>query len=183
MIYLLYIFERTILKNMKIMYPDFLFAKTTNITVDFLKKKGIKNLLLDVDNTLTTHKNPTPWEGIEEWTATMKKAGINMIIISNNYEERVAPFAKKLGLLHHSFSMKPLPFNIFKCMEQIGGNRKNTAIVGDQILTDILGGNITGMTSILVLAIKEEGTAYFDIKRKFEKGFIKRHIERNGDPL
>ncbi len=168
---------------MKIMYPDYLFAKTANITVEFLKEKGIKNLLLDVDNTLTTHKNPIPWEGIEEWVENMKNAGINMIIISNNYEERVAPFAKKLGLMHNSFSAKPLPFSIYKCMDKLGATKRDTAIVGDQILTDILGGNFIGITSILVLAIKEEGTAYFDIKRKFEKGFIQRHIQRNGDPL
>ncbi len=168
---------------MKLLYPNYLFKKTTNITVGFLKEKGIKNLLLDVDNTLTTHKNPIPEEGIPQWVEQMKQAGINMIVISNNYEERVAPFSQKLGLLHHSFSMKPMPMNIIKCMKQIGGNKKNTALVGDQILTDVLGANLTGMMSIMVLAIKEEGTIYFDAKRKFEKKYIQKHIEKYGEPL
>ena len=69
---------------MGIFRPDYIFEKTTKITPDFLRSQGVTNLLLDVDNTLTTHDNPQPSPGIEDWLAEMRANGISMMIISNN---------------------------------------------------------------------------------------------------
>ncbi|MBQ1519651.1 MAG: HAD hydrolase family protein, partial [Ruminococcus sp.] len=87
---------------------DFAFRKTVDITPDFLKKHGIKGLILDVDNTLTTHDNPVPADGITEWLENMRNNGIKLIIVSNNHPERVKPFADPLGLDFVSDSGKPL---------------------------------------------------------------------------
>ena len=86
---------------MKLFKPEYIFGKTTNITPEFLKEQGITNLLLDVDNTLTTHNNPEPSEGIDRWLDSMRAAGIGMMIISNNKKARVEPFAARLGLESH----------------------------------------------------------------------------------
>ena len=98
--------------------PDYLFAKTTNITPDFLAKLGIKNLILDVDNTLATHGNPQPAPGVEEWIKLMKDSGIKLVIASNNYAKRVAPFADRLGLDYVSFSVKPSPLGFLKALKK-----------------------------------------------------------------
>lgn len=163
--------------------PDYIFSKTINITPEFLLGLGIKNILLDVDNTLTTHGNPDPAPGIPEWIDKMQKAGVNLMIVSNNYAERVAPFAKRIGLPFVSFSTKPLPRGFFKAMKQLGANRKNTAVVGDQIFTDILGAHLIGLKGIMVIAILEEDGLGFKIKRKFEKKYIDRYKEKNGGLL
>ena len=115
---------------MSVFKPHYIFEKTTKITPEFLKELGITNLLLDVDNTLTTHDNPDPIPGIPQWIEEMKSAGIKMVIISNNNKERVEPFAAKLGLPFTSMSCKPLPFGYKKGMKILGSNRHNTAMVG-----------------------------------------------------
>ncbi len=168
---------------MAIFKPDYIFEKTTKITPQFLAEKGIKNLLLDVDNTLTTHDNPEPSPGIEEWLDTMRENGINMMIISNNNKARVAPFAARLGLQFSSMSCKPLPIGYARGLKLLGGNRKNTAIVGDQIFTDVMGGNIMGMPALMVLPIQAEESAGFKLKRKIEKGFVEKYLAQQGGPI
>ena len=163
--------------------PDYIFGKTSNITPEFLKNLGIKHLLLDVDNTLTTHGNPEPAQGIEEWIKTMQENGIKLIITSNNYRRRVEPFAKKIGLDFISFSAKPLPIGFIRAMKRLGGTTKNTVVVGDQIFTDIIGAHILGMKAIMTLAILEEDGIGFKIKRKFEKKYIDLYKKQKGDIL
>ena len=168
---------------MSVFKPHYIFEKTTKITPEFLKELGITNLLLDVDNTLTTHDNPLPSPGIPEWVDMMKAAGIGMVIISNNNKERVEPFAAKLGLPFTSMSCKPLPYGYIKGMKILGSNRKNTAMVGDQIFTDVMGANLSGMKCLMVLAILAEESAGFKFKRRIEKGFIEKYLKQQGGPL
>ncbi len=168
---------------MSVFKPHYIFEKTTKITPRFLKELGITNLLLDVDNTLTTHDNPDPSPGIPRWIEQMKSAGIKMVIISNNNRERVAPFAAKLGLPFTSMSCKPLPYGYIKGMKILGGNRHNTAMVGDQIFTDVMGANLSGMKCLMVLAIQAEESAGFKFKRKIEKGFIEKYLKQQGGAL
>lgn len=168
---------------MSVFKPHYIFEKTTKITPRFLKELGITNLLLDVDNTLTTHDNPDPTPGIPQWIEQMKSAGIKMVIISNNNRERVAPFAAKLGLPFTSMSCKPLPYGYIKGMKILGGNRHNTAMIGDQIFTDVMGANLSGMKCLMVLAIQAEESAGFKFKRKIEKGFIEKYLKQQGGAL
>ena len=163
---------------MAIFRPDCIFSQTTKITPRFLKEQGIEYLLLDVDNTLTTHNNPEPSPGIDEWLDSMRENGIKMAIISNNNKARVAPFAARLGLPFCSMSCKPLPYGYIKGMKMLGGNRKNTAMIGDQIFTDVMGANLTGMKCFMVLAILHEDGAGFRFKRRIEKGFIEKQFKR-----
>ena len=69
-----------------------------DLSAALLRKHGIKGLLLDLDNTLTTHDNPRPADGVPEWIETMKQNGIKLCIVSNNHPPRVKPFADMLGL-------------------------------------------------------------------------------------
>ena len=168
---------------MRIFKPEYIFGKTTNITPEFLKEQGIENLLLDVDNTLTTHNNPEPSEGIDQWLDSMRAAGIRMMIISNNNEERVKPFAARLNLPYSSMSCKPLSIGYNRGLKMLSGNRKNTAIVGDQIFTDVLGGNLKGIRTLMVLAILHEDSAGFKFKRWIEKGFIDKYLSQQGGAI
>ena len=78
--------------------PTYYFDCATDISLEFLNKHKIKAILLDLDNTLTTHNNPVPPKSTLEWLDKMKSAGIKMMIVSNNSAKRVEPFAKELGL-------------------------------------------------------------------------------------
>lgn len=163
---------------MAIFRPTYALKKITDITPSALKKRGIKALVLDVDNTLTTHNNPAPAEGIPEWIEEMKSAGIKLIIVSNNSTERVTPFAEMLGLHFVPNGAKPLPVGIKKAVRELGVPKNRIAAVGDQIFTDILGANLAGIRSIFVCPIEPETSLPFRFKRAVEKPLLPKRFSR-----
>ena len=100
--------------------PTYVFNDITEITVDFLNKKHIKGLMLDLDNTLTTHNNPVPPQTSIKWLDKMREAGIKMMIVSNNSAERVTPFAQALGLPFVPKGKKPLPVGYSQAKNEMG---------------------------------------------------------------
>ena len=154
--------------------PKIKLDKVTNITLDILKKYNITSLILDVDNTLSTHHGQTLTFGLENWLKLMTDNGIKLTVLSNSTKKRLEPFAKKIGLNYISVGLKPLPFGYLRALKQLGEKKKNTAIVGDQIFTDVLGGNLVGLKTILLTPIKLETSLRFRIKRKLEAFVIKK---------
>lgn len=153
--------------------PFIKLTKITDITFKILEKYGIKFLILDVDNTLSTHHGTVLTDGLEEWLESMKNAGIGLVILSNSKRERVEPFAERLSLPYISMGLKPLPFKFKQTLNAIGAVKKETAIVGDQVFTDTLGGNLYGIKTVLLDPIKPETSKSFRFKRKIERKVIK----------
>lgn len=158
---------------MKLFTPDDMFDSVTDITPQFLTRNGIKALILDVDNTLTTHGNPQPGAGILQWLDEMHKAKIPMILVSNNSRERVRPFAELLSLDFISRGCKPLTIGLTKACKKFSLCPGEVAIVGDQLFTDILGGKLKGLRCILTAPIQEEDGPFFRLKRKLENRLMK----------
>ena len=165
-------------KNM-LLRPDIKLERVTNINKTLLDKFNINALILDVDNTLSTHHGQQLTEGLTEWLGRINNCGIKIIILSNSKEERVKPFAEKISLNYISLGCKPLPFGYFKALKALGTKRKNTAIVGDQIFTDILGGNAIGLKTVLLTPIKPEDGWSFKLRRKLERVIFKLYKIKN----
>lgn len=159
--------------------PDIKLNRVTDIGVEILKKYGIKALILDVDNTLSTHHGEVLTDGLEDWLSAMRENGIGLVILSNSKQARVEPFAAKIGLSFISMGLKPLPFKFSSARKSLGTKRRETAIVGDQIFTDTLGGNLYGVTTILLDPIKLEGSKSFKFKRKIERAVYKIYNIKN----
>lgn len=157
---------------------DYAFRRVTEITPEFLLKNNIKGLLLDLDNTLTTHDNPVPGKGVLDWIAKIKKAGIKMVIVSNNYSSRVAPFADMLGLEFVPEGKKPLSSGFNRAQQRMKIPFAQLAVVGDQIFTDILGANLKRVRGIFVYPIEPEKTKFFKFKRWAEKPFLPKLSEK-----
>lgn len=166
---------------MSIFDPDYMARSILDITPAFLREKKINAILLDVDNTLAVHGKPEPAPGIIEWLKTMKDAGFAMMIVSNNTRKRVAPFADELDLSYTYWSLKPLPRGIRKACKKLKVRPAETAIIGDQILTDIVGGNLGRLTTILVEPFVKETSLLFRLKRGWERRYIKRYKKRKGE--
>ena len=145
-----------------------------DITPSFLKKHGIKGLILDVDNTLTTHDNPVPAEGIPGWLDDMRKNGIKLIILSNNHDERVRRFAAPLGLDYVCDGGKPLKRGYTAAMKKMGLSAQETAAVGDQLFTDVWGANHSRIRMIFVQPMEPEPRSkrFIRFKRVLEKPFL-----------
>ena len=155
--------------------PHFIFNVITDISVDFLNTNGIKGLLLDVDNTMSVaHADKTLREGLPEWLSEMKENGISLIIVSNAKTKRARNFADKVGLPVIGMAAKPLPFGCLRGVKALGLKRRQVAMVGDQIFTDIMGGRLSGVKTLLVTDITPENNSFFKIKRHFERIMLKR---------
>lgn len=137
-----------------------------------LRQYGIRGLMLDLDNTLTTHDNPAPAEGVLSWIGVMRQAGIAMMIVSNNRPHRVQPFAAALGLPFVAEGAKPLPKGFRLAQKRMQLPFSQLAVVGDQIFTDILGANLCGVKSIYVRPIQYENKGFLRVKRWLERPFL-----------
>lgn len=155
--------------------PDIKLHGITNITVELLNKFDIKALLLDVDNTMSTHHGTVLTDGLLDWIADMQQNGIKLMVLSNSKRHRIQPFAARIGLPFISLGCKPLPTGYLRGVRELGEKRKNVAIVGDQIFTDVLGGNVVGVKTILLTPIKLEAGWSFKVRRNLEKKLYKKY--------
>ena len=158
--------------------PEFWLKSVLGIDEAFLSENGINALILDLDNTLSMHGDPAAEEGIPAWLDEMRAQGVRMMIVSNNTRRRVAPLAAKLGLDFIANGAKPLTFGINKAMRRLGTSRRTTAVVGDQIFTDVMAGNFAGMRTILVEPFRMEKNVFFRIKRAVEGFFFSRDFSK-----
>lgn len=163
---------------MKFFQPTALRERVTDISPDLLKSLGVKALLLDVDNTLATYTSHTPSQGSLEWVRAMEDAGFRMMIISNNFKERVSSFGAMFGLDTLSFAIKPLPVGYLRAARRLGVRCWECAVIGDQIFTDIIGANLCRMKSILLSPIEPEEGFTFKARRFLERGLRKKFQTR-----
>lgn len=159
-------------------YPSLVLERITDITVDILKANGIKGLILDIDNTLVPNHVAEADDSLLEWIETLKQAGIKIAIASNASKKRVFIFNRKLKLyaVHRAFKPSVRAFNKARRLMEL--DNKNVAVVGDQIFTDIYGGNSAGMFTILVKPIDKREGWFVRLKRRFEKRILQRYSER-----
>lgn len=154
---------------MPLFKPQYRFGRAMDITPDDLEKIGARAVLLDIDNTLAFHGDSTPYPGAAEWVSEISGRGIPVILISNNGPERVAPFAEKLGVAYEANAAKPLTCGMKRALKKAGVEPKDAAVVGDQIFTDVLGGNLLGGKVILTEPLGPETVPFIKFKRKIEK--------------
>ena len=158
---------------MPILYPRYRAEHVTDLTAERLARLGIKALLLDVDCTLKRYTQPMPAQDVLDWLDAMRRAGIFLCLVSNGKKERISQTAAKLNLPYIALALKPFPRGCRRAVKKFGLEKNATAMVGDQLLADIVAGNLAGLTTILVTPIHpEEEHIYTRIKRPFEKFFL-----------
>ena len=128
------------------------------LTGEALQRRGIRLLLADLDNTLVPYGVPLPDEKLKAWRDDLAAHGVTLFVLSNNrHAQRPSTFAKGLEVPYIGHAGKPKTPSFFKAMEQMGVTPRETAIVGDQIFTDILGANNAGVVPLLVEPIRLAG--------------------------
>lgn len=150
--------------------PCAYFNRLYEIDIDALERQGVRTLLLDADNTITTWNNPDIDEQVLDWFARLHRSSLRGCIISNNSAERLQDIADDLGLPFVAKAKKPLPFGFWRAIREMGGARETTMMVGDQLFTDVLGARLAGLSAILLEPIS---TA-----REFRGTRINRMMER-----
>ena len=128
------------------------------LTGEALQRRGIRLLLADLDNTLVPYGVPLPDEKLKAWRDDLAAHGVTLFVLSNNrHAQRPSTFVNGLEVPYIGHAGKPKTPSFFKAMEQMGVTPQETAIVGDQVFTDVLGGNRAGVTTILVKPIRLAG--------------------------
>lgn len=128
------------------------------LTGTALAARGITLLLADLDNTLVPYGVPLPDERLRAWRDDLSAHGVTLFVLSNNrHESRPRIFCEALEIPYIGHAGKPKSPSFYRAMEQQGVTQAQTAIVGDQIFTDVLGGNRAGVTTILVEPIRLAG--------------------------
>jgi uncharacterized protein len=142
------------------------------ISPDNLKTKGIRGIITDLDNTLVAWDQADATPEIVEWFSIMKEAGIQVTLISNNNEERVQHFAKPLDIPFISKARKPLSKAFKRAQKAMGLEKKEIVVVGDQLLTDVLGGNSSNFYTILVVPVVKTDGAITKFNRSIERRIL-----------
>ena len=117
--------------------PDLLLPSVLELAPEALRSRGVKLLLLDLDNTLAPYGSGEVSPEIRHWLSDLAEAGIEPYIFSNNRGGRPSAFAEKLGLGFVGRAKKPNPRRLWALLEEKGLDRSEAALVGDQIYTDI----------------------------------------------
>ena len=162
------------------LYPNKTADSVFDITTEFLMQKGIKGIIFDIDNTLVTHKEETAPQNIKQYLDNFKKSGIKTAIVSNNKKERVKRFCDGLTDLYVYRAYKPLKKHLKRVQKSFSLNSDEICLVGDQIFTDIFGGNRMGFYTVLVTALGENETGFVAFKRLFEKAVMQKYKKEKG---
>lgn len=154
--------------------PDMYQENIYKVNYDKLKEIGIKCLLFDLDNTLVPFREKVPRKETSGLFTILKNKGFNIIIFSNSPKLRLKPFKEELDVEIFSSAKKPLKKNFNKLLQKYKYGENEVAIIGDQILTDILGGNKVGITTILVKPLEKEDPIWTRINRHRERKIMKK---------
>lgn len=160
-----------------ILKPNVYFTNIQEITIEFLMKNKIKALILDVDNTLIDYDKNLTEETIK-WAKDLQGQGIKMYILSNtNKQDKVEMVAKNLEIPYEHFAKKPSKKGFIRVKNILNIKEENIGVVGDQIFTDVFGGNRSKMFTILVDPVTKKDYWYTAWKRPIENIF-KRKLEK-----
>ncbi len=144
-----------------------------NIDLKKLKKtKKIKGIIVDLDNTLVAWGKNEIDNKIIDWVEEAKKLGLKICIVSNTNSKRVAEFAKIFNIPYHSKYFKPFSIAFNNGLKILDTKKSETVVIGDQIFTDILGGNRLKLLTILVVPIVKKDSIGTFLHRNFEKIII-----------
>ncbi|EKU49937.1 YqeG family HAD IIIA-type phosphatase [Staphylococcus massiliensis] len=144
-----------------------------------LVEMNIKGIITDLDNTLVGWDVEAPTELVERWFKEADAKGIKVTIVSNNNEERVSVFSKPLGVDYICRAHKPRGKSFRKAVDLMNIKPEETLVIGDQMLTDIFGGNRNGLYTIMVVPVKNTDGFTTRINRVFERRLLK-YFKRKG---
>ena len=133
--------------------PTYITEKLTDLTPERLQAMGIGFLMLDFDNTIIPYTSNDLPEETEQWLQMIQASTVKICVVSNSKKDRVVKFCNARGIPCITHSNKPFQKGIRECRDRFDLDMKKTAMVGDQIYTDVLGGNWGGAKSILVKPI------------------------------
>ncbi len=152
-----------------LLVPDLSLKNIFEIDVDQLEKQGIRGIITDMDNTLVPWSDRTVYPRLAAWFAGLKERGFKLVIVSNNSRDHGGKLARDLDLPAIWYAIKPRRRAFRKALEIMNLSTAEVAVVGDQLFTDVLGGNRLGLYTIHVEPISQKEFYWTKMMRLFER--------------
>jgi uncharacterized protein len=153
--------------------PDLRIQSVIELTPQLLRQQGVSGLLVDLDDTLVASHSQTISAEYRSWLESLKAADIALLLLSNGHPKRVSYWSKELGIEALALVGKPFGFAYHRGLKRLGKPAGQTAMVGDQLFTDILGAKRMGIKSILVNPLSLGGLPHTRFARKLERMILK----------
>ena len=164
---------------LKALAPDLYLKSFHALDPHALRRRGIRALLVDLDNTLALWRYGRPDPELSRWVDSLRAAGIEPCIVSNARPRRVREFAEALSIPAVWGEFKPRRRAFLRGMELLGATPAETAVLGDQLLTDILGGKRLNLFTILVVPMSPRELLWTRLVRRLERWILAR-LRREG---
>ncbi|NLC69399.1 MAG: YqeG family HAD IIIA-type phosphatase [Clostridiaceae bacterium] len=158
-------------------FPDEIVDKVQDIDLGKLWNKGIKGLLLDIDNTLVPSYMKEADNSAIKWIKEAKNRGFKLCIVSNAAKRRVEKFNERIKLNAIYRALKPMSGSFRRAVALMGLKPGETATIGDQVFTDIYGGKRLGIYTILVKPLHKKESLFVRLKRYPERYILKKYYE------
>ena len=155
--------------------PDVMVEAVHEVTLELLEECNVRAVMVDLDDTLVASGASLLDPRFRAWVASLKEAGIPLLILSNGRRVRVKRWSAELGVTGLSLVGKPFAFR--RGLRLLGRQPSETAMVGDQLFTDVLGANLVGMVSILVTPLSTGGLPHTRVVRRLEKVLLSKRTD------
>jgi len=149
--------------------PDRFAPRLHNVSLEELAGRGIRGLILDLDNTMVAYRQSEVVADHLNWVQEAHDRGFKMILLSNNFTDRVTTVAAQLRIDCIPNALKPLPSGFWRAKKMLGLASREIAVVGDQLFTDVLGAKLLGFYTILTEPIEPHDFAITRVFRFFER--------------
>ncbi|MDK7301380.1 MULTISPECIES: YqeG family HAD IIIA-type phosphatase [Staphylococcus] len=159
--------------------PNDYVQSVFQIEIEKLANSGFKGIITDLDNTLVGWDVKTPTKEIQEWFKKANDLGLTITIVSNNNEKRVSGFSKDLDVDFIFKARKPMGRAFKKAIQHMNIKPEETIVIGDQMLTDVLGGNNNGLYTIMVVPVKKTDGFLTRLNRIIERRLLN-YFKRKG---
>jgi HAD superfamily phosphatase (TIGR01668 family) len=160
-------------RRARLWLPDAYLGGLAEIRLEGLWELGVRGIIVDLDNTLVAYRESTVAPELAQWVAQARRRGFGVVLVSNNWSERVAAIGLHLDVPTVPKAMKPLPAAFLRALRVIGTPRAATVVVGDQLLTDVLGAKLMGMRAILTEPLSEHGFITTRMMRVIERAVLR----------
>lgn len=164
---------------LKLFLPSEHVNSVFDISIPTLLDKGIKGIITDLDNTLVEWDRPEATPELIGWFDAIKAHGIKITIISNNNEDRVKKFSDPIEVPFISSAKKPMRKAFQQALRLMQLTKEEVVVIGDQLLTDVFGGNRLGLHTILVSPVSQSDGFFTKFNRKVERTILNQ-MKRKG---
>ena len=163
----------------KYFMPNAYVQSIHQIDLAQLSQSGVKGIIKDLDNTLVGWDEADPTPQVRQWFQQLQSLGITVTIVSNNNEQRVGSFSESLDVDYIFKAKKPMGKAFKKAIQRMGLQPSETVVIGDQMMTDVFGGNNRGLYTIMVVPVKQTDGWITKLNRMIERRLLN-HFRRKG---